>query len=128
MPNAKISEVIRAFKTKFQSDRGAYIPMALRQESTDVVFRSLLEEDKPSFEMPGAMTGYEVDAPPMPTGQGRDPEMMLEELLGASLDGVGAESPPMPMQALPGDPAAPQPGPAAPAGGQPDLAAMLGMM
>jgi hypothetical protein len=123
MPSSTIDSVIRAFKAKFQAEQGAYIPMALRQESSDVVFVSLLEEDRPPFEMPGPMAGYEVDAPQMPMGQ--DPEMMLEELLGASMEGAEGGGPQMPMEALLGDPMAPGGGSE---GGQPDLASMLGMM
>jgi hypothetical protein len=118
MPSSKVDSVIRAFKAKFQSEQGVYIPMALRQESTDVVFVSLLEEDRPPFEMPGPMAGYEPDGQVMPQGQG-DPMMMLEELLGASMEGAEGGMPPMQPGPAPGDPAEPQ--------GQ-DLAAMMGMM
>lgn len=121
--SSKVDAVFRAFKSRFQSEQGIHIPMALRQESSNVVFVSLLEEDKPPFEMPGLMSGFEMERPAMPAMQ--DPEMMLEDLLGASMENAEPQMPPMPMEAPPGAPAAPG---APSAGGEPDLAAMLGMM
>lgn len=123
MPSSKIQSIIRTFKAHFQAEEGAYIPMALRQESSDVVFVSLLEEDKPPFEMPGPMMGYEMDAPVMPMGQ-EDPMAMLDELLGASGGAEGMQGLDLPPGTPPGAPGEPGAMPE----GQPDLAAMMGMM
>lgn len=128
MPSRKVQSILRAFKAHFQTEEGVHIPMSLRQESTDVVFISLLEEDKAPYEMPTRMAGYEPDAPMMPVGQ-EDPMAMLDELLGASEPLGGPEPMPVAPTALPAAPVAPGGAPAEPqAAGQPDLASMLGMM
>ena len=128
MPSSKVQSILRNFKAHFQTEEGVHIPMSLRQESTDVVFISLLEEDKPPFEMPTQMAGFEPDAPMMPVGQ-EDPMAMLDELLGASGQATGADPMAMPSGGLPVAPGEPGGAPAAPLGAAPtDLASMLGMM
>ena len=116
MPNRKVEEILRNFRARFQPEGGPVIPMALRQESSDVVYMSLYEPKRDT--MPSPMLGFEPNSGDemMPAG---DPGAMLDELLGASM-GSGATPPPE-LLAEPGaGPQAPQ--------AAPDLASMLGMM
>lgn len=51
MASPKVEALINAFRNHFRKSEAADIPIALRQEPTDVVYRSLLEEDKPDSPM-----------------------------------------------------------------------------
>ena len=122
MPSPKVEEILRNFRARFQPERATPIPMALRQESPDVVYLSLYEADKGPLSMPTPMMGFEMGSTDMGQMGGSDPGAMLDELLGASM-GTGVTPPPEMMgEAPPGPPGVPG------EGEMPDLDALLGMM
>lgn len=47
MANKKVEALIDAFRNHFRSSQDISIPIALRQEPVDVVYKALIEEDKP---------------------------------------------------------------------------------
>jgi hypothetical protein len=118
MPSRKVQQILENFRARFQPESAEEIPISLRQESTDVVFLALLEEDKSPMNMPTPLMGFEVGASAM-QAPGGDPGMMLDELLGASM-GSGATPPPeLTGEAPVGPPGEP---------GAADIEALLGMM
>jgi hypothetical protein len=121
MPSRKVEEILRNFRARFQPESSTPIPMALRQESPDVIYLSLYEEDRAPLEMPTPMMGFEPGAGDMSQLGGNDPGAMLDELLGASM-GSGVTPPPELMGEAPAGP------PGASPEGMPDLDALLGMM
>lgn len=122
MSNPRIKSVIQAFRTHFQSEQ-VNVPLALRQESPDVIFTSLLEDDArpvapplPALGMGGGMDAMGG----MPMGM-EDPMPMAQELLSASVASAGPGPQPGPPPPAPG-------AQAAPGGAMPDIEALLGMM
>ena len=98
MPSRKVQQLIDVFRNHFQEESGGTPPLALRQESTDVVFTALLEDDAPLTAGPSPLFIEEA----MP---GADP-----------LGDLGAHFGPAMAQAL-----------GSQEGAGADLAAMLGM-
>lgn len=118
MPSQKIKMVLRAFRSHFETQQ-ENIPMALRQESPDIVYTALLEDD--SGPGAGPMPPMDFDASMMDMGSlgGEDPQGMVQQLLAASQpdqsDPMGAAQAAAAAPPLPG--AAPGPG-AGPGAGQ----------
>jgi hypothetical protein len=80
MPKPRIKELMTSFMSHFRSDEAdeAPIPTALRHESPDVVFVSLLEDDAkmpatPSPVMPESHLGEGM--PPLDLGAVMQPDM-----------------------------------------------------
>ena len=119
MSNPRIKSVIKAFKTHFQSEQ-MDVPLALRQESPDVIFTSLLEEDVSPVAPPMPALGMGGDMMGMPMG-GEDPMAMAQGLMSASVESTRPAPLGLPPEAAPAPPAAP-------GGAQPDIEALLGMM
>lgn len=98
MPSRKVQQLIDVFRNHFQEEAGGTPPLALRQESTDVVFTALLEDDAPLT-------------------PGPSPLFIEESMPGADpLGDLGAHFGPAMAAAL-----------GSPEGAGADLAAMLGM-
>lgn len=141
MPSKLAKDIMRQFKLHFQQAE-VRIPLALRQESPDVVFHSLIENDDGPMESPGPMIGYE----PMADARGfsdsfdagiQDDSGLAGQLLEAAGSPEGGATPPgMPMgvpqgaappqapQGAPQQASAPQRGPALP----PDAEEILRML
>lgn len=95
MPSKVTKDIIRQFKLHFQNAE-VRIPLALRQESPDIVFHSLIEDDAGPMENPGPMIGYE---PMGDMGMAESGGDLASSLLGAA---TGQEaSPGMPMAPMP---------------------------
>ena len=107
MPSRKIEELLRNFRARFQPEDSPTIPMALRQESADIVFTALHEPSQSL--MPTGVMGFEPGAGEMmPAGEDASLDSLMDELMG----GMGAaEMPQDAMAGLPGGmmpPGAPQ--------------------
>lgn len=132
MPSQKIKMVLRAFRSHFETQQ-ENIPMALRQESPDIVYTALLEDDNAPGAGPMPPMDFDMSMMDMNSLGGADPQGMVRQLLGASQPAdddpmaaaqAAATAPPMPG-AAPGAP----PGPAAPQGGPgAELASILSGM
>jgi len=87
----KVREVLEAFRAHFMNAERARVPLALRQESPDVVFNSLLEEDKPHLPTGGLLsTGLDpLEVPPPPPGAPQS----LDQLLAMSVPEQGLADP-----------------------------------
>lgn len=85
MARAVVLEIIEQFRSQFQGQVVAEVPLALRQEAPDVVFTALLEEDKPAQPLGGPLVGDLglSEVPPELSGGG-GAQMTLDDLLGAS--------------------------------------------
>lgn len=96
MASEKVREVLEAFRAHFMNAERARVPLALRQESPDVVFNSLLEEDKPHLPTGGLLsTGLDpLEVPPEPPGAPQS----LDQLLAMSVpeEGLTGPQPPAP--------------------------------
>lgn len=116
MARKVVRDIIDEFRSRFQEQTQAEVPLALRQEAPDVVFSALLEDDKPAQPLGGplmdGLDDLELSEVPgaLPGGMGAG--MDLDGLLGLS-GGAGAPPMPNPLDALM-DPMA-QPGMAPPA-------------
>lgn len=82
MPSQKVKDVLRAFRHHFQQD-AVDIPLALRQESPDIVYLSLLDDPDPVERMT-PMLGFDPSGETMPMPRGGDPVAELQGLLGAA--------------------------------------------
>lgn len=81
MPSRKVQQLIDVFRNHFQEESGGTPPLALRQESTDVVFTALLEDDAPLTAGPSPLFIEE----PMP---GADPLGDLGAHFGPAMAGA----------------------------------------
>lgn len=132
--NQRVAALIDQFRSHFRSEAPERIPAALRQESSNVLFVALLEDDKgPDTQLtpmldPGMgrmgmeqgmdmgmggleqMLGMGADPMGMGAGMGGAP-MGLDDLLGGAGGMSGGMTP------APGAPVGPPGAPAAPAGG-----------
>ena len=95
MARRVVSEIIDQFRARFQRQAGADVPLALRQDAPDVVFVSLLEEDKPPKPEDSllGLEGLSSLPPELPGGDGAG--MTLDELLGASQPSLEAPMDPL---------------------------------
>lgn len=91
MASEKVREVLEAFRAHFMDAERARVPLALRQESPDVVFNSLLEEDKPHLPTGGLLSsGLDpLEVPPEPPGAPQS----LDQLLAMSAPEEGLADP-----------------------------------
>jgi len=87
----KVREVLEAFRAHFMDAERARVPLALRQESPDVVFNSLLEEDKPHLPTGGLLSsGLDpLEVPPELPGAPQS----LDQLLAMSAPEAGLSDP-----------------------------------
>lgn len=134
MPSEKVKMVLRAFRANFETQQQD-IPLALREESPDIVFRSLLEDDEGPGAGPMPMMNFDAGLTTTDMLGGMNPQQTVRDLLGAAqpmdqdpmaaaaqaaVGQAGAPAGPPGPQAAPG---AAQPGPGA------ELAGLLsGMM
>lgn len=129
MPSRKVKQLIDVFRSHFQEEAGGSPPLALRQESTDVVFVALLEDDAPVTPGPSPLIIEEPSLGGDPLGElGAHFGPAMAQALGAQ-DGAGGDLAAMlglePSMGAPGAPG----GPGAPEGDvQPpaDLSELLG--
>lgn len=134
MPNQKVKSVLKQFRARFQSDE-ADLPLSLRQESNEIIFRALLEDDESPMPPPTPMLGFSPESGDMGGMGGGSQQDMVQELLNASTPSnvLGPEQmaeeapPPMPAGAPQGAPAPQQAAPG-PQGGANPLEDLLGMM
>lgn len=112
MPSRKVKQLIDVFRNHFQEEAGGSPPLALRQESTDVVFVALLEDDAPVTPGPSPLIIEEPSLGGDPLGElGAHFGPAMAQALGAQ-DGAGGD-----LAAMLGlDPAAGAAGPQAASG------------
>lgn len=117
------------------------MPLSMRQESTDIVFTALLEDDENPMAHIAPMAGYEPEGPGVAMQEKSTPEL-VDELMRASMDQTrpsqptvatppmgpreqGPQGAPQQRQAAPQGAPQPQQG----AGPSPaDLEALMGLM
>lgn len=106
MASQKVKALIDAFRNHFRTGEQARIPLALRQEPVDVVYRALLEEDAPDAPPLTPLMGDPV----LEAGGGFGPEagdqaaQLLADMGGFDpLGGMDAPDPLGAMQAPAGD-------------------------
>lgn len=131
--NQRVAALIDQFRSHFRSEAPERIPAALRQESSNVLFVALLEDDKPPGAQLTPMLGPGMGRMGMQQGAGMDMGMAgMEQMLGMGADpmGMGMGGAPMGLDDLlggaggmpggmapaPGAPVGPPGAPAAPAG------------
>lgn len=95
MPNERVQGLIDAFRSHFQRAEGSKVPVSLRQESSQVLFTSLIEEDaNPMVSVMPMMPGdFGLSSSPsgMPPG--------MESLMGMGMDMAQNTAPPAPQGA-----------------------------
>lgn len=99
MANKKVEALIDAFRNHFRGDGQVSIPIALRQEPVDVVYRALIEEDKPDAPQ---LTPLITDPLAAPAEVGFDASMLAG--LDMGMPDMGMDAPVAPQEA-PGEPA-----------------------
>lgn len=140
MPSDVVKQLIAQFRASFQGEAEFDLPISLRQESPDIVFKALLEDDENPMPPVTPLIGYDLGASDMPMDMsqsdfagdlletaGIPPEALGG--LGAAPMGpdplAGAGAPQAAPQPLPQG--APQPGPAPVSGGNP-LEDLMGLI
>lgn len=99
MANKKVEALIDAFRNHFRGDKQVSIPLALRQEPVDIVYRALIEEDKPDAPQ---LTPLISDPLAAPASTSFDPSVLAG--LDMGMPDMGMDGPVAPQEA-PGEPA-----------------------
>jgi len=123
MPSKNVKNVLKVFRTRFRGEE-ADLPLSLRQESNEIIYTALLEDDESPMPPPTPMFGYSPEAGNVQGAAGPD---VVGELMRASMDAQPAPQPQAPPEPPGGAPAPQQAPQGAPPGGNP-LEDLMGLL
>lgn len=102
MASERVKELINAFRAHFAGNTQGEVPVALQQESFDIVYTALLEDDPNPMPTPAPLMDTFTPTPPPSMGMGPadlDVKNLLNEALGGGEMGMPAEQPMAPQMA-----------------------------
>lgn len=114
MASKRVKELINAFRNHFRGNTEGNVPAALQQESFDIVYTALLEDDENPMPTPAPLLDT-LALPMQPAGMG-PADLDLNALLGEAI-GTGQPEVQFPVPQAPAEPDAPMgmpPGPPMP--------------